>query len=337
MNKTKKKILMLIAGFAFFMLGAIPCQPAFAATSIKIPDIIILNSYSICIPIDGVFTLIAPNSALSHPSFRSSKSSVATVDNFGVIKGLSPGKCTITVKAGKATATCKVEVAKPTVTLSDNALTLDFGGCKQLYATVSSGRDVTWKSSSSSVASISDDGFVTAKKAGTTYITATSDKVSAKCKVTVNPPVLNLSKSSITLNAGKSTKLLVTHSPGIYPSFRSSKSSVATVDDTGFITAVGPGTAIITVKADKATKTCKITVPKPTLKFESSYLTLNPGDSRKMPCTVSTGAKPEYWSSKSSVATVDANGTIRAVDLGKAYIYAKVDGVKTSLKVTVEL
>ena len=57
---------------------------------------------------------------------------------------------------------------------------------------------VTWKSSKRSVATVSKDGKVTARKAGTTYVTAEVDSISVQCKIVVK-------KAGITVKMNKKT------------------------------------------------------------------------------------------------------------------------------------
>ena len=136
--------------------------------------------------------------------------------------------------------------------------------------------DVTWTSNNTSVATVVD-GVVTAVKVGTATITATSkyDKnVTKSLSVTVSPKPLqslSLSPSSLNLRTGAGQTLTVTASPSGAATdltWSSSNDSVATVNQSGYVTAVAPGTATITVK-DKTTNisaTATVTVteaPKP--------------------------------------------------------------------------
>ncbi len=97
-----------------------------------------------------------------------------------------------------------IKLNKTSVTLSIPATTT-----AQLSATVTgASKKVTWKSSNTSVATVSTSGKVTAKKAGTAIITATANGKSAKCTVTVKSTANNLykellSKSYIVLSDGK--------------------------------------------------------------------------------------------------------------------------------------
>ncbi len=108
------------------------------------------------------------------------------------------------------------------------------------------------------------------------------------------------------------------------------------MDNRGTVTAVKNGTAIITVTVDGVSRTCEITVKKPSICFESETVTLAPGAHYQTKVTVSSGNTPVFSSSNSTVASVDADGIIHAKETGRAYIYAKEDGTKERITVFVK-
>lgn len=112
----------------------------------------------------------------SKPTFRSSNKKVVSVTKSGKIKGNKIGKATITAKLNKKTKKCKVTVkaAPKKISFSQPEITLFPGETKKLALTVSSGysKKITYKAENSAVASVSANGFVTAKAAGDTTITA---------------------------------------------------------------------------------------------------------------------------------------------------------------------
>ena len=224
---------------------------------------ILLSSYRQSIPIDGQFLLVAITSDGSLPTFKSSSSAVASVNTYGVVTGKKSGTCTITAKIRRAEASCKVTVEKSVVTISESHVTLENGATAQISATVSTGHDVRWRSSASSIASVDEEGLVTAKKCGSAIIRATADGVSAKCRITVKKPALSLNRSSITLYPEENYQLVATCSSNRPLTFRSSASAVASVDESGLVIARKKGTATITVKVDGVSRICKITVKPP--------------------------------------------------------------------------
>lgn len=129
--------------------------------------------------------------------WTSSNSKVATVDSKGVVtaKGVGTATITCTAKDGSnVKATCKITVSRPVtkITLNKTKANIKKGKKLTLRASVSpffaTNKNVTWKSSNPSVATVNSKGVVTAKKAGTVTITCTAadgSKVKATCKITV--------------------------------------------------------------------------------------------------------------------------------------------------------
>lgn len=158
--------------------------------------------------------------------------------------------------------------------LSRPTMTITVKEDQTLTTGVSSG--VTWTSSNSSVAHVTSSGKVTGMAVGTATITATYNGEKQTCFVTVNAtpsyvPVLSVSlnKQSLALDKGDSGSLTGTVSPSHATAhsmtWRSSDTTVATVDNTGKVTAVGGGTAIITATTQDGGKTdsCIVTVTAP--------------------------------------------------------------------------
>jgi len=123
----------------------------------------------------------------------SDNSSVARVEPNGKVVGLSAGTATITAisdSGGKST-TCLVTVKVPvtSVTLPERTLRLIIGETYQINPTVepfdATVTTATYSSSSTSVASVSADGLVTARKAGSATITVKVDGKSVTLRVTV--------------------------------------------------------------------------------------------------------------------------------------------------------
>ena len=158
-----------------------------------------------------------------------------------------------------------------TVKLSARSVTLGEKETFKLSATVKpSGKanSLRYYSSNTKAATVdSKTGKITAKKAGTATIKAKIDsKTLATCKVTVKkaPNKITLNKSQVTLEKGKTCQLKATLPTGTYTSkltWTSSDVKVAKVNSKGKVTAVGKGTATITVKTVGGVKsTCKVTV-----------------------------------------------------------------------------
>ena len=118
-------------------------------------------------------TVYPSNASNKTVTWESNATGVATVSSSGVVTAVSEGSATITVTTedGSKTATCQVTVKRRVinvtgVSLNKTYITLTKGETSQLTATVSpsnaTNKNVNWKSSSTSVATVSSSGLVTA-------------------------------------------------------------------------------------------------------------------------------------------------------------------------------
>ena len=230
--------------------------------------------------------------------------------------------------------------------LSQSAMALKKGEAKMLTAFMSSVSGaqaaVTWKSSNSSVATISASGRVQAVAAGTAVITAAhkGSGKTAKCTVTVTEAKIPVSKVTLNTNAikwpvGRSGSFTATVLPSNATNkavaWRSSNTKVATVSSTGKLTAVAPGTATITCTAQDGSgkyATCKVTVKSNT---EVSNITLSAtatsiyinNHAYIKATTTPAGKAVTYASSNTSVATVSSKGVVTGKSAGSAVITVK--------------
>lgn len=213
-------------------------------------------------------TTMAPATANNVVTWTSSNDAVATVNN-GIITPKTAGTCTITATTSNGLkATCSVTVQDVTsVTLNNTSARIQKGSSIQLHATVAPAnacQDITWVSSDPSVASVNFGGVVTAYSKGTCTISAYSwnKKKVATCRVTVTQPEIGLDYYSQLLKPGENVTIKATAPSSDYMSFKwtSSNSSVATVDNWGYITAVSEGTAVISCSPSSGTLS-SITAP----------------------------------------------------------------------------
>lgn len=172
--------------FLMFMLLSVIAMPV-SASAAK------LNKKSVSLNVGKTYTLKATGTK-GKITWTSSNKSVATVSSKGVVKARKKGTAVITAKYGKKKLTCKVTVKQPVTSLKLNkkAANITVGGKITLKATVSpttaNNKTVIWKSSNTSVATVSSKGVVVGKTSGTVTITATAkdgSKKTASCKVTV--------------------------------------------------------------------------------------------------------------------------------------------------------
>ena len=160
------------------------------------------------------------------------------------------------------------------ITLDKTELSLYTGDSETLTATIepdnATNQNVTWSSSDETIATVDNNGTVTAVGAGEATITVTTENgcKTATCIVTVTVPVtgVTLEPTSLSLFTGDTAPLTATVQPSDATNqnvtWSSDKPEVATVDN-GNVTAVGAGEATITATAGGITATCVVHVRKP--------------------------------------------------------------------------
>ena len=298
-------------------------------------------------------------------TWSSDEPSIATITNDGVVAIYDEGIVvfTVTTNDGEFTDSCTINIKKPetvipvtSVSLNKTTLTLDKGDSETLTASVSptdaTNQAVTWSTSSDAVATVDSNGKVTAVGRGEASITATSADnaaIKATCKVTVNVPVtgVSLDESAATLSIKETLQLNAKVSPedasNSNVTWKSSDPTVATVSDSGLVTAKAKGNATIIVETEdgKRTDKCEVTVSVP---VES--VSVNPAtaelivgktltlEAKVLPKEANQGV---VWSSTDDkVATVDESGIVTAMAKGTATITATADGgKKESCNITV--
>lgn len=162
--------------------------------------------------------------------------------------------------------------SKVKITLSQTEITVAEGGKANIVATVAgSTEELTWEIDNNEVAEFNTIGkmcIVTAKKLGTAKITASIGKAHAECKVTVTADTtekvtITLDGAEVTeavnITSGESKTFAATASNGSAITWKTSNDKIATVDQTGKVTAVNNGTATISAEVTASIK-AEITV-----------------------------------------------------------------------------
>ena len=268
-------------------------------------------------------------------TWMSSNQLIATVSSNGVVTGKKAGTVTITAKAFGKSVTKTIKVVEPSLKVTGST-SLYRGKTTTLKATTSYSTKVTWKSSNSSIATVSSTGDVTGKKAGTAYIYANAYGKSVKCKVTVKNPTITLNKSKATAYAGKSYTLKATTSYRTKISWKSSNTKIATVDSKGMVKLKKAGKVTISATAFGKKVNCVLTVKNPTLKVSKASVSIYRKKSYTVKATAVPGGKVSWSSSNKAIATVSSSGKITGMKKGTAYVYAKIHGLKKTIKVIVK-
>lgn len=231
-----------------------------------------------------------------------------------------------------------------------------------IYPVDATNKRVKWTSSNPSIL-VADGKITTSFKSGTSpslvngkpvlghgTVTATSEdgNKKAQCQVTVFANTaavtdIRLSETSLQLKKGESHALTATVLPdnAIEKTVKwtSSDNTVASVDQTGTITAIGGGKALITASAGGVSSSCSVdvVVPVESIGLNVTLLALEIGDFALLTATVlpddAMDKKVQWGSDNPDVATVDQNGRVTAVSVGKAKITASAGNISVSCSV----
>jgi serine/threonine protein kinase/alpha-tubulin suppressor-like RCC1 family protein/uncharacterized protein YjdB len=216
-------------------------------------------------------------------TWSSSDRSVVAVSPAGTLSALRLGTATVTVVVEGKRATTRVSVTPPAVALvviSPPSASLQAGRRIQLSVAARDahdrpilGRAVTWKSSDPTIATVTDQGAVTALRSGQATVTAQIETQSASAAVTVSAvPVASVAVApgAVTLPVGKSAQLNATLRDargGVLKdrdvTWSSSNSAVAPVSAGGLVTAAAGGSTTIVATSAGVTGSATITVPAP--------------------------------------------------------------------------
>ena len=263
------------------------------------------------------------------------------------------------------TATYTITVSNPAVhttglSLDKTNATIVVGNTITLVATktpANSEDGITWSSSNSSIASVSN-GVVRGVKEGTATITASSNNIKATCTITVAAQTVNvtgvtLNKNSLDLLVGGTDGQLTATVEPIDATnkevrWTSSNPAVAIVDG-GVVHAVGNGNTIITVTTDDGdfTATCNVSVTTPDVIVHAESVSLNfssksikQGVSFTLEPTVlpeNTTNKNVSWETSDPTIVSVNNGRVIGVNAGSATVTVTTQdgGLTASCNVTV--
>lgn len=208
--------------------------------------------------------------------YTSNDTSVATVDESGLVSGVAAGSTSVTISGGNLTVTCMVTVVQPYVVLNESSLqlTVEKDANTFLLKAESNGK-VEWSSSDESVATVDENGLVTAVGVGEATITARYASAEATCTVKVKEEILTLtlSESEKTLAPKETFQLIASLNPAQTGENAEIEwivvegDNIVFVDQEGNVTSIGAyGTAIVravSVKDPDAYADCVIDVPDP--------------------------------------------------------------------------
>ena len=290
-------------------------------------------------------------------TWTTTDTAIATVDQNGKVTAVKPGTATIKATVGDHEATVIVtvpEVHIDTVYINKTETSIEKGNSETLNVIINpedttDDKTVTWSSTDTTIATVDQNGKVTAVAPGTATIKATVAGKTAECIVTVTSTLtdITLSTTNVTFEKGHTVTITVTYNPEDTTddktvTWSSDNENVATVDENGVITGKTAGSAIIKAKVGNITKTVKVKVIVPLIGISlKSKTTILKGGSETLVVTYNpedtTSDKTVTWtSSDTTVATVDQNGKVTALKEGTANITATVGSLTATTEVTVK-
>lgn len=279
----------------------------------------------------------------------SNAATIASVSG-STIHASAPGSATITVKTadGGHTATVQVTVKQKVgeISLSAGKTTLKVGESTKVTASISpenaTDKGITFTSSAATVATVDADGNVMATGAGSATITATAkDGKGASSSITLKVEEMaagvTLEPNSLNLKENETAQLSASVQPTTASQsirYSSNNDAVATVSNTGLVTAVKEGTAIITAAANDGSgkyATCTVKVGSTPVEVPVTGITVSPSEmlleakeAKELKATVepanATNKGVIYSSSNTNVAVVSNDGLVTAVNNGTAII-----------------
>jgi uncharacterized protein YjdB len=319
-----------------------------------------LDKTSISISVGGkekITATVEPADATNkNVVWRSDNPAFATVDDDGFVTGINAGIAIITVITveGSIPMSCFVTVTDISIVpvtgvkLNRTNTTLNVGSSDTLTATVeplnATNKNVTWNSNNTAVATVTSNGLVNGVSAGIAIITATTvdGGFPGSCSVTVSGsgivPVtgVSLDKTSVGINITGTNTLTATVKPDNATNknvrWSSNNTAIATVTDSGIVTGVSAGIAIITVVTEDGhfPESCTVTVSNTFIPVTGIAFTSDRAVSIKVGGTVQLNAvieppnatvKDILWdSSNMTVATVTANGFVTGLTPGETKI-----------------
>ncbi len=296
-------------------------------------------------------------------SWSSGDEAVAIVDSVGLVVATGVGTTRVAASAGAASGVAAVSVMQvvDSVIVSPAIDTIAPGETLRLSAEafdanarVVAGAAFSWSSSDPSVATVDSQGLVTGASAGQATINAASGGVSGRAEVLVivpAPVAVEMVPDTLAFTALDDTSRLVAvvldqrgrviEEANV--SWSSSDESVATVNRTGLVSALGVGRARVTATSGAASRAAAVSVVQVahSVVVSPASAAVSPGDTVRLTASAFDAnghmmvAEFSWSSNHPRVASVDPRGLVRSVDEGVATISALAGDARGTSQIAV--
>lgn len=297
-----------------------------------------------------IATVLPHNTTNKTITWTSSNPEIASVNSSGLVTGNSVGDVVITATTSNGISTsCNVNVrlftvAVQSVTMSTNTLNLFVSQDQQIFANVlpsnATNKTLVWTSDRISVATVSQNGTITAQTVGTAKIIATaSNGIADTCIVTVLPilaETIEINHSNILLGIGESQQVFAHITPENTTNksvvWSTKNSDIATVQNNGTVLGISEGsTYIYATSSNNLIDSCEVTVQLIAVPADSIQLSIMKNNieiDEKISVVVTffpsntTNRSVTYMSVDPSIITVNEIGMLTGISMGTTTIRA---------------
>ncbi len=293
-------------------------------------------------------------------SYSLSDENVLSFDEEGLLRAYHPGTCVVRAEAEGLVTEAEIRVLEPMAGISfiearkQSVNEMERGGRLAFPVRVwpedtTDSREMTYRLSDPEAGEILPGGVFVAEKAGRFILTVECNGFTdqAEIEVFVSLRGVQLDHHEKTLVYQQKDQLSYQTVPKdttdeVQAVWASENPAVVTVDQNGLVTAAGPGSAGVTVDVNGFTDRCvyNVQVPVTGVSISAGKISLKQGQTYRLSASVvpsfTTESRGITWRSDNpGIASVDANGVVKAVNSGNARIYAVHGSYSASCQVSV--
>lgn len=260
--------------------------------------------------------------------WRSTITAVGTVNDGGMLTGLSPGSINISITdaAGASLSSGAITVRRIDVTPATASVV---AGNTMSFSASGGNAPYSWSTSDSNVAIINANGLLTALNPGSTVVIATdvdgANSIASAVTVTSPPVQLNITPQSGILVVGDNVTFTATGSTAAL-SWASSNPAIASIDANGLLTVLSPGIFVVTVNDSNGNSGSSgifsVLAAAPVIAVSPNTATVDTGTTLQFSATGGTTVAYTWSSSDPTLASFDASGLLTAITPGTIMVTA---------------